>query len=402
MAFNEETPTWVEGIYQLEEADSPVGGRTGTTNKQFIGLACRTSYLHELLKNLYAASVSGRTITSWEVGNTIAAETEVLLPVKYLVGAHALMLFCDATGEIGPKYYREQGVAGLLSDKVTFVFDIPAGSILTAVTLATTVESVEYDTVYVYKEAYTEKYSIRAAKNVFALRDVRYKTSDQHVIALDDSQLNVGHFIEDADTYDLAKVDGGIANIAVTARFRDTDAVYDEMALQVIKDGKIMSDDIAMVDNFAVKKQYFTKQIDVFFYEDLEVADEELDVKVYRNFTRWIDDADFTDTYDAEINDDSLIVAKVKDGSKWEGVYIADDYSFHMNEGLWELRYEHTPMSDAVDSEDNVLCTVNTVDKDIMPDNNSTLSCNAMLNASDKFNGAADDWSITVSDAKNS
>lgn len=402
MAFDAETPTWIEGIYQLEEADSPVGGRTGTTNKQFISLACRTSYLHELLKNLYAASVSGRTITSWEVGNTIKAGIEVLLPVKYLVGAHALVLFCDATGEISPRYYSEQGTTGLLSDKVTFIFDIPAGSILTAVTLATTVDSVEYDTVYVYKEAYTEKYSIRAARNVWAPFDVRYKASDKHLIALDDSQLNVGPFIEDIDTCDLSKLPGKLGDFAVAAGFKDTSSTCDEMFVQVVKNGKVVSNDVSLVDNLAVKEQYFTRQIDAFFYEDLEVEDEELDIKVYRNFTRWIDDADFTDTYDAEINDDSLVVAKIKDGSKWEGVYITDDYNFYTVEGLWQISYEHTPIADTVDSDDNVLCTVHTIDKDTMPDNNSTLNYSAVLSASDKFNDVSDDWDITVSDAKNS
>lgn len=401
MAFNVETPTWVEGIYQLEEADSPIGGLAGTTNKQFTELACRTNYLHLLLKNLYAASVSGRTITSWTLGSTVKADTEVLLPVKYLVGAHALILFSDASGEISPKYYREKGTAGLLSDKVSFTFDIPAGTIMTIVTLATNVANIEYDTSYEYKEAYTEKYLLRTSLKEAYSWDMRFKTFDQHSIALDDSILDVGPFVEDSDTFEVTKLNTVLGSFKTSAFFNEKADIYDEFSLYVARYGELVYEDVSLLDILTVRSHYFKEQVDAFLYDQLDDADDVLALDIKKGDLTWIDDADFTDTYSFAVNDDALLVAAMRDGSAWEGVYITDDYDFYTSERIFGVQFKHTPLSDTIDSDDIFVCNVDIVDKDAMPDNNNTLNCSAVLAATDVFNAIADDWEITVSEAKN-
>ena len=47
--FIPETPQWTPGVYQIEKTDKVRGGPTGPDNLPLIDLACRTSYLRQLI-----------------------------------------------------------------------------------------------------------------------------------------------------------------------------------------------------------------------------------------------------------------------------------------------------------------------------------------------------------------
>lgn len=136
MAYVPEESRWQAGVYQLEETDLVLGGVDGPSNQPARDLASRTRFLYDRMNELSEAIMQGRNVVTWEVSEPIPAETEVLLPSQYVVGIQALMLFSDALGYISPMYFSEVGDAEQFSNKVTFTFDIPAGTQLTEIVLA--------------------------------------------------------------------------------------------------------------------------------------------------------------------------------------------------------------------------------------------------------------------------
>ena len=135
MAYVPEESVWKEGVYQLEERDRVLGGLNGVSNQPSKDLACRTRYLYDRMIGLNQV-IMGREIHDWVLAAPITAGSEVTLPASYEVGSDTLMLFCDATGYIGPSYFAEIGEAGKRSQIVTFTFDIPVGVQMTEVVLA--------------------------------------------------------------------------------------------------------------------------------------------------------------------------------------------------------------------------------------------------------------------------
>lgn len=285
MAINKETPTWVEGIYQLEESDSPYGGVGGTTNIQFVQLACRTSYLFELLKNLFAASVSGRSCGSWKVDKTIPANTEIKLPIKYIVGARALMLFSDATGEIGPKYYSELGVFDQESDKVRFTFDIPAGVVITAIALATNVGNVVYDGIYDYRFAWEDSYRIvgRAVAMLDGFK-ARYNARSKYRAEITDD-LGISRVVEGEDTYPITdNVTDKTSPVALAAGFIDFKRTNEMFEMTVKSNGKRIREDVAFTDYASQPDDNWNSFTDIFIYDELKtMPGEDLVIDVLRN-----------------------------------------------------------------------------------------------------------------------
>ena len=47
--FQPETEEWTEGVYQIEIDDDVLGGPDGPDNKPLLDLACRTSYLRQMI-----------------------------------------------------------------------------------------------------------------------------------------------------------------------------------------------------------------------------------------------------------------------------------------------------------------------------------------------------------------
>lgn len=135
MAYVAEESVWKEGVYQLEERDPVLGGPNGISNQPSKDLACRTRYLYDRMIGLNQV-IMGREIHDWVVTATTAAGEEVTLPATYEVGSDTLMLFCDATGYIGPNYFSEVGEDGTRSQIVTFTFELPVGVQMTEVVLA--------------------------------------------------------------------------------------------------------------------------------------------------------------------------------------------------------------------------------------------------------------------------
>ena len=135
MAYVAEESVWKEGVYQLEERDPVLGGPNGISNQPSKDLACRTRYLYDRMIGLNQI-IMGREIHDWVVTATVSAGTEVTLPASYEVGSDTLMLFCDATGYIGPNYFSEVGEDGTRSQIVTFTFELPVGVQMTEVVLA--------------------------------------------------------------------------------------------------------------------------------------------------------------------------------------------------------------------------------------------------------------------------
>ena len=135
MAYVPEESVWKEGVYQLEERDPVLGGVNGISNQPSKDLACRTRYLYDRMIGLNQI-IMGREIHDWVVTSAITPGTEVTLPASYEVGSDTLLLFCDATGYIGPNYFNEIGESGKRSQVVTFTFDIPVGVQMTEIVLA--------------------------------------------------------------------------------------------------------------------------------------------------------------------------------------------------------------------------------------------------------------------------
>lgn len=422
MAIDEETPTWIEGIYQLEENDSPFGGRVGITNRQFTQLACRTNYLHELLKSLYANSVNGRTITTWTIKSTIKAETVVTIPAEYIVGARALILFSDITGEVSPKYYHEQGITGQLSSKISFTFDVPVGTVLTALVLAASVDKIEYDTTYNYEQAYTEHYNLILAEHQLGQFYIPYCTHDAYNVSIEDNYLDVAKVTEDFDDYELIKnireTSGSLLRMSLSEY---DDLLFDEIELHILKNNSRLREDISLVDKSQLCGHVLDTQVDIFNYDYPEFSDD-FNVTVYNKRTIWIDDADFIDKY-TSIDDSELRVVVYKSGILQEDESPIDTYVFSISDSKLAAACSCTALKDMLsNSADGVAYTASIVCQDTVATANGVLSGSAMLGCtdsitvsntslecvvsatamSDTLNTVTDDWEITVSDTKNS
>lgn len=422
MAIDEETPTWIEGIYQLEENDSPFGGRVGITNRQFTQLACRTNYLHELLKSLYANSVNGRTITTWVATSTIKAETVVTIPAEYIVGARALILFSDITGEVSPKYYHEQGTTGQLSNKISFTFDVPVGTVLTALVLAASVDKIEYDTTYNYEQAYTEHYDLTLAEHPLGQFYIPYCTHDAYSMSIEDNCLDVAKVTEDFDSYELVKTIRETADSMLrTSLSEHSERLLDEIELHILKNSARLREDISLVDKAQLCKHDLSTQVDIFNYDYPEFSDD-CNITVYNKRIIWIDDADFIDKY-TSIDDSELKVVVYKSGILQEDESPIDTYVFGINDSNLAAVCSCTTLKDVVSTnidsvayitsiicQDNMTATDGTLSSsarvgctDSISVSNTSLECVVSAAAvSDTFNTITDDWEITISDTKNS
>ena len=309
MAINKETPTWYDGIYQLEENDSPYGGVGGTTNIQFVQLACRTRYLFDLLRNLYAASVSGRSCSSWRVEKAIPAETIVNLPIEYVVGARALMLFSDITGEIGPKYYSELGIIGSMSTQVKFTFEVPAGAVLTAFALATSVDKITYDGKYKYNFAWSELHYLFAMSTTNEVpTNIDYNTACQYGFVVDDT-LGIARVVEGEDIFDTpTKASEQMGSFALTASFYDTKSASEDFYMQVTRNAKTEREDIFVIDTCAgAVDDTLSEQSKITMADTLPDIDEDLQFDVWRNgVIEKVSELD--DAYDTEITDNLHII----------------------------------------------------------------------------------------------
>lgn len=422
MAIDEETPTWIEGIYQLEENDSPFGGRVGITNRQFTQLACRTNYLHELLKSLYANSVNGRAITTWIVESTIKAETVVTIPAEYIVGARALILFSDITGEVSPKYYHEQGITGQPSSKISFTFDVPVGTVLTALVLAASVDKIEYDTTYNYEQAYTEHYDLILAEHPLGQFYIPYCTHDAYNISIEDNYLDVAKVTEDFDNYELVKsireTSGSLLRVSLPEY---NDLLLDEIELHILKNNARLREDVSLVDKSQLCNYALRNQIDIFNYEYPEFYDD-FNVTVYKKRTIWIDDADFVDKY-TSVDDSELKVIVYKSGILQEDESSIDTYVFDINDSKFTASCSCTPLKDVVSTNiDSTAYIASIICQDTVAADDGVFSGSAMVGCTDSItvsntslecvvsaaavgdtlNTVTDDWEITISDTKNS
>ncbi len=309
MAINKETPTWVEGIYQLEESDSPYGGVGGTTNIQFVQLACRTSYLFELLKNLFAASVSGRSIGTFRVEKTIPADTDVKLPIKYIVGSRALMLFSDATGEIGPKYYSELGVIGGESEYVRFTFDVPAGAVITAIALATTVDHVVYEGIYNYKFAWSDVHRLYGnAAALIRRMYLQYTTASKYSAEITDN-LDISRVVDEADKHIVTdNTSEQVSTVKLAAVFNDFKGANEDFEMTIKRDGERIREDVAFIEYMPEVSDVWNSYINMFVYDTPYTPDEDLVLDVARDgVTERV--LELADTHNTIIQDNMRTIA---------------------------------------------------------------------------------------------